>query len=146
MKFALISLATYSIAGPLVPTLLLTSPSQLMHPAGVALFAFLFAPTAYLLGGLIAVFCGAAFSALVLVVVVRLGARRFRVRSSCLVLGVAAGAIVALPWLAFVPNLTGLIFFLVPSVLCGAVLDLFALPRLVANQSLNRNSQRVHAG
>jgi hypothetical protein len=146
LKFAFISVAMFGIVGPLLPTLLLTSPSQLMDPVGVALVAFLFAPTAYLLGGLIAVFCGAAFSALVLVVVVRLGPRRFRVRSSSLVLGGAAGTIVALPWVAFVPNLTGLILFLVPSVFCGAVLGLFALPRLVANQSPSKNSQRLDAG
>ena len=141
IKFALISLATYGILGPLVPTVLLASPSLFVGHEGMAVFGLLFVPTAYLLGGPMALACGVVFTVLVLVASRVPKTWPTASTSTCLFAGIAAGAAAALPWLIAQPILLWVQFFLAPSLVCGAILGASILPRLIAHSLLSSRAK-----
>lgn len=144
LKYSVVSLATYCVVGPLVPTFFLLLPNSLTG-SEVALFAAFFVPSAYLLGGLFALLCGATFTTLTLLAVRLLGGRSLN-RGGYGVMGGALGSIAALPWLFFLPSQLWTFFFLAPSSACGAVLGCAVLQRLAASQLLRSDTPKVRAG
>lgn len=139
-KFAGLSILVYGILGPLIPTLFVVQPMLLDSLGSAALIGFLVLPTAYLLGGAIAIAFGAAFALLAVVAWPLLPMTWMNSRTRCVAIGGVAGIALALPLLGYLVLHPWAWLICMPSAVCGGLVGALGLSTLSANSSLHRSA------
>jgi hypothetical protein len=139
-KFARLSILVYGVVGPLIPILFVVRPDFFDSLGSLGLIGFLVLPTAYLLGGAIALAFGAAFAILAFMAWPLMPTAWIKTRTRCVMLGLAAGIALAAPLLAFVGLHPWVWLVCIPSAVCGSIVGALGLSALSANRSFHRSA------